>query len=491
MLRTASVTRWRRGLTAAVHGRHLSSKKPGAPLKERFVSVDRSGLKQPHLHALLKDNTHVQALGQQKKAANENELTRFLHSLIAVRGPITVAEFMRHALSHPVHGYYMKRDVFGTKGDFTTAPEISQMFGELIGVWCVATWQQMGSPSHVKVVEVGPGRGSLMEDFVRTAKQFPAFYKALEIHLVEISPALRELQQTKLLAVKTSADSFRLPMDGPAICWHDDLSHVPEGPTLFVAQELFDALPVHHDNPDHFRFVVSPGPTPATRVYIGKEKIVTPDVQLPVKSANVSNPSKNPQDILDDLNESAARITAHLEALENESSVEVVPVLSPGVQVGDRIEISPLGIALVQDMASRIAKHGGAALVVDYGRDHASEVSLRGIQHHQFVSVLREPGDVDLSIDVDFNTLKRYATAEPNVRAYGPIGQGLFLKEMGIEHRMAALFQHASEETQENIYDAYERLVNPDQMGSIFKAMALVSDKVVGDPVGFPSNDTN
>ncbi|RHY08972.1 hypothetical protein DYB36_002784 [Aphanomyces astaci] len=243
MLRTASVTRWRRGLTAAVHGRHLSSKKPGAPLKERFVSVDRSGLKQPHLHALLKDNTHVQALGQQKKSANENELTRFLHSLIAVRGPITVAEFMRHALSHPVHGYYMKRDVFGTKGDFTTAPEISQMFGELIGVWCVATWQQMGSPSHVKVVEVGPGRGSLMEDFVRTAKQFPAFYKALEIHLVEISPALRELQQTKLLAVKTSADSFRLPMDGPAICWHDDLSHVPEGPTLFVAQELFDALP--------------------------------------------------------------------------------------------------------------------------------------------------------------------------------------------------------------------------------------------------------
>ncbi|ETV95052.1 hypothetical protein H310_11350 [Aphanomyces invadans] len=496
-----TVGRWRR-TAMAIHGRHQSTTKPDSKLKERFVSVDRSGLKQPHLHALLKDNTHVQALGRHKKATKENELTRFLHSLIAVRGPITVAEFMRHALSHPVHGYYMKRDVFGTKGDFTTAPEISQMFGELVGVWCIATWQQMGSPSQIKLIEVGPGRGSLMEDFVRTAKQFPAFYKALEVHMVEISPALKELQQTKLQATAAADGGFRLPNNGPAIYWHDELTHVPEGPTLFIAQELFDALPVHQfeytdkgwcerlididdtrENEDHFRFVLSPGPTPATRVYIGKEKIVTPDIQ--VSKPSTPNESKDPKDILDNLNASAARITAHLEALEKEDSVDVVPVLSPGVQVGDRIEISPVGIALVQEVARRIDTHGGAALVVDYGRDHPSEVSLRGIQHHQFVSVLREPGDVDLSIDVDFSTLKRYATDETRVRAYGPIGQGEFLKAMGIEHRMAALFQNASEEMQETIYDAYERLVDPDQMGTIFKAMALVSDKVVGDPVGF------
>ncbi|RHY29972.1 hypothetical protein DYB32_004718, partial [Aphanomyces invadans] len=328
------------------------------------------------------------------------------------------------ALSHPVHGYYMKRDVFGTKGDFTTAPEISQMFGELVGVWCIATWQQMGSPSQIKLIEVGPGRGSLMEDFVRTAKQFPAFYKALEVHMVEISPALKELQQTKLQATAAADGGFRLPNNGPAIYWHDELTHVPEGPTLFIAQELFDALPVHQfeytdkgwcerlididdtrENEDHFRFVLSPGPTPATRVYIGKEKIVTPDIQ--VSKPSTPNESKggrlDPKHILDDLNASAARITAHLEALEKEESVDVVPVLSPGVQVGDRIEISPVGIALVQEVAKRIDTHGGACV----------------------------------------------------------------------------------EEMQETIYDAYERLVDPDQMGTIFKAMALVSDKVVGDPVGF------
>ncbi|KAF0683778.1 Aste57867_24162 [Aphanomyces stellatus] len=469
---------------------------PKSTLKERIVSVDRSGLKQPHLHSLLKDNAHVKTVA---KKAKENELTRLLHALIAMRGPITVAEFMRHALSHQQHGYYMKRDVFGTQGDFTTAPEISQMFGELIGIWCIATWQQMGSPSHIKIVEMGPGRGSLMEDFVRTAKQFPAFYAALEIHMVEISPALRQIQQTKLGAVQTNDDdaSWRLSSTGPSIAWHEDLAQVPEGPTLFIAQELFDALPVHQfeytdkgwverlvdidESPvsdDHFCFVLSPGPTPATRVYIGKEKIVTPDAQL------MKNMPQNasPQDILANLN-AAAVIAEKLEKEEKEEAP--APVLSANVQVGDRIEICPLGIALIQDMAKRIGAHSGAALVVDYGRDHPSEVSLRGIQNHQFVSVLREPGDVDLSIDVDFSTLKRYATEGGDVRAYGPVGQGQFLTEMGIEHRMAALFQNSSEETQEAIYKAYERLVDPNQMGSIFKAMALVSGKVTGEPVGF------
>ncbi|KAH9114574.1 hypothetical protein AeMF1_011344 [Aphanomyces euteiches] len=478
--RTNLLSRWRAAWTVV---RPFSSDE--SKLKERFVSVDRSGLKQPHnIHALLKDNPQVKSVVKQSK---ENELTRFLRSLIALRGPLTVAEFMRHALSHPLYGYYMKRDVFGSKGDFTTAPEISQMFGELVSIWCIATWQQMGSPSHVKIVEMGPGRGSLMEDFIRTAKQFPAFYGSLEFHLVEISPALREIQQNKLMAVESDG-KWQLPQNGPSIYWHEEIAQVPDGPTLFIAQELFDALPVHqfeytengwcerlvdiNESPvseDHFCFVVSPGPTPATRVYIGKEKIVTPET---IKLKNLPQ-NASPQEILDSLNAS------------EEPKTKDTPVLSPDVQVGDRIEICPLGIALIQEISRRIGTHGGAALVVDYGRDHPSEVSLRGIQKHDFVSVLREPGDVDLSIDVDFSTLKRFATADDTVRAYGPIGQGLFLKEMGIEHRMAALFKNASEETQENIYAAYERLVDPDQMGTIFKAMALVSNNIQGDPVAF------
>jgi hypothetical protein len=146
------------------------------------VEVDRSALKRPA------EARPSQSPVQLKAKTKETPLTHVLRSMIEVKGPLTVAEFMTRALSHPDHGYYMKKDVFGSQGDFTTAPEISQMFGELIAVWCVATWQQMGAPSHVKVVEMGPGRGSLMSDFLRAAKSFPPFYKAIEIHMVDVSP---------------------------------------------------------------------------------------------------------------------------------------------------------------------------------------------------------------------------------------------------------------------------------------------------------------
>ncbi|OQR92942.1 hypothetical protein ACHHYP_03103 [Achlya hypogyna] len=486
-----------------------SSKKPeSSRWQERSIQIDRSGLLQPGIAGtLLKDNKHMQAVNSAKKKSKANELVGFLRSMIEVRGPITVAEFMRHALSHPVHGYYMKRDVFGKKGDFTTAPEISQMFGELIGIWCIATWQQMGMPSAVNIVEMGPGRGSLMVDFVRTAKQFPAFYNALSIHMVEISPALRKIQQEKLqVAVAENGREGRLPQNGPSIAWYEDVTEMPKGtPSLFIAQELFDALPVHQfeytakgwcerlididtsGSEDHFCFVLSPGPTPATRVYIGKEKVFNPASNVIQHLA--TDTSTTPQDILKNINAAAVLQQTQLQANELPETPATkqpdAPILSAGVAIGDRLEISPTGIALVQDVAARLAEDGGAALIVDYGRDHPSEVSLRGIQNHEFVSVLREPGDVDLSIDVDFSTLKRFATAKGDVKAYGPIEQGLFLKEMGIEHRMAALFQNCSEETQEAIYQAYERLVHPDQMGSIFKAMALVSAKVPGAPVAF------
>ncbi|OQS07414.1 hypothetical protein THRCLA_00559 [Thraustotheca clavata] len=474
--------------------------------QERTVQIDRSGLLQPNIaQALLKDNKTMQAINAKKKKSKENELVRSLRSMIEVRGPITVAEFMRHALSDPLHGYYMKRDVFGKKGDFTTAPEISQMFGELIGIWCIATWQQLGMPSAINIVEMGPGRGSLMQDFIRTAKQFPPFYNALNIQMVEISPALRKIQLEKLdVIVGESGKEGKLPDNGPTIAWYEDVSDLPTGtPSLYIAQELFDALPVHQfeytskgwcerlididvsDSEDHFCFVLSPGPTAATRVYIGREKVFNPSSNV-IKHLSSDN-STTPHDILKNINAAAVLQQSQLQenTLPNEPKAPASPILSPNVAVGDRIEISPTGIAIIQDVSRRIAQDGGAALIVDYGRDHPSEVSLRGIQNHEFVSVLREPGDVDLSIDVDFSTLRRYATESGEVKAFGPIEQGLFLKEMGIEHRMAALFQNCSEETQEEIYKAYERLVHPDQMGTIFKAMALISTKVPGVPVAF------
>jgi NADH dehydrogenase [ubiquinone] 1 alpha subcomplex assembly factor 7 len=297
----------------------------------------------------------------------------------------------------------MKKDVFGVKGDFTTAPEISQMFGELIGIWCVATWQQMNMPQELKIIELGPGRGSLMSDFLRAAISFPAFYQALEIHMVEISPALRKIQQQTLGCVPSSdksqdigsaSEKMQIP-GGPIIHWYEDFYKVPQGPSLMIAQELFDALPVHQfqytergwcerlvdidygEGEDHFRFVLSPGPTPAAKVYIGRQKLFDPASIIQPLNLKKSKLADEPIERLD---------------IENNSA----PIHSKGAQIRDRIEISPMGIALIQDMAKRISHHGGAALIVDYGHNHPSELSLRGIKNHEFVSVLREPGEVDL-----------------------------------------------------------------------------------------------
>lgn len=451
--------------------------------KLQSVLVDRSTLKKAG--GALVGNAPEDAL---QKKTKENALVHLLRSIIEVKGPLTVAEYMTRALSHPDHGYYMKKDVFGTKGDFVTAPEISQMFGELIAIWCVATWQQMGMPSHIKIVEFGPGRGSLMSDFLRAAKSFMPFYKAIEIHMVDISPVMQKLQQETLKCESIndntiSKNTMRLPDGGPTIHWHADFANVPHGPSLMIAQELFDALPVHQfeytqhgwcerlvdmdfeTGDDHFRFVLSPGPTPTTRVYIGKEKLFDPSTALsPVTK----------------------QLPHRLDVLDKASK----PVRTAETQIGDKIEISPVSIALVQDMAKRISQSGGGALIVDYGYDHPSGLTLRGIQNHEYVSVLREPGDVDLSIDVNFAMLRRFAIAESKVKSSGPIGQGKFLKNMGIEHRLAMLLQNTeSEKVQEDLISSYERLVKPEQMGTIFKALALFHEDN-GQPVGFEVDST-
>ncbi|GMF27317.1 unnamed protein product [Phytophthora lilii] len=404
-----------KGEKLAQQAKKWQQQKPEDKAKFLSVQVDRSALKQA---GALPSNAPVE-LPQGKSA--ENSLVHVLRSMIEVKGPLTVAEFMTRALSHPDHGYYMKKDVFGSQGDFTTAPEISQMFGELIAVWCVATWQQMGMPAHIKIVEMGPGRGSLMSDFLRAAKSFPPFYNAIEIHMVDISPDID-----------------------------------------------------FEDGGDHFRFVLSPGPTPATRVFIGREKLFDPSTALShVAETHISG--------VEDLKKMQDSVVQRLDVAD----VAGTPVRTAQAQVGDKIEISPVSIALVQDMAKRISQSGGGALIVDYGYDHPSEISLRGIKNHKFVSVLREPGDVDLSIDVDFATLRRFATAEPKVKSSGPVGQGTFLKNMGIEHRLAMLLQNTeSEKVQEDLFSSYERLVEPEQMGTIFKAMALTHEDI-GQPVGF------
>src|SRR5215472_17728702 len=159
----------------------------------------------------------------------ETELRR----IIAADGPMSVATYMALCLGHPVHGYYMTRDPFGRGGDFITAPEISQMFGELIGLWAAAVWQTMGSPTQLALVELGPGRGTLMADALRAARVVPDFAAALDVRLVETSPVLQRRQQESLVGLNVP------------IAWHREFAAVPSGPAIVTANEFFDALPVH------------------------------------------------------------------------------------------------------------------------------------------------------------------------------------------------------------------------------------------------------
>jgi SAM-dependent MidA family methyltransferase len=343
-----------------------------------------------------------------------------IRRIIETDGPISVADYMRLCLGHPQHGYYVTRDPLGAQGDFITAPEVSQMFGELIGAWAAAVWQQMGTPREVRLIELGPGRGTLMADALRSARALPEFADALSVHLVETSPVLREAQQAKLGAVN----------------WHFQIEDVPEGPCIAIANEFVDALPVDQLVKDrdgwHMRMV---GVVDDRLAFV-----VSPDA-LPAR-AEIEAPSG-----------------AILESRH------------------DR----PLAL-----LARRIAGHRGAALVIDYG--HAVTGfgdTLQAVREHRYADPLAGPGESDLTTQVDFAALARTARRE-GTRAHGPIPQGDFLRRLGIAQRAARLNQNATPQQAADIDSALARLTAGDQMGDLFKVLAIGHPDIAALP-GFDS----
>jgi len=241
-------------------------------------------------------------------------LGRLLARRIRQAGPLTLAQYMAEALGHPEHGYYRTRDPFGAAGDFTTAPEISQMFGELLGLWCLEMWQALGTPDAVSLVELGPGRGTLLADALRAARLRPAFRAAVTVHLVETSESLRARQATTLAQAEP----------GVAPVWHESLATVPDGPMLLLANELFDALPIH-------QFV---------RAEEGwRERVVA---------------------LADDGESLCFGLAPPGPALALLGEAQRV------APIGAIAEVSPAAIALAAEIARR-AVAGGAALVIDYG----------------------------------------------------------------------------------------------------------------------------
>lgn len=349
-------------------------------------------------------------------SALEAEIRR----IIATEGPITVARYMALCLGHPTLGYYMTRDPFGARGDFITAPEVSQMFGELIGVWAALVWRSMNRPSPLFLVELGPGRGTLMADLLRAAAIVPSFASALQVHLVETSPVLRRRQQEMLAGLAVP------------IAWHDDIAQVPEGPIIAVANEFFDALPVH-------QAVKGTHGWHERVIGIGADGRLAYGVR--------------------------AELVRGLEGM-----------LPPHVRAappGSLFEWRSDRIASL--LSRRVATFGGAALIIDYG--HAESTvgeTLQAVGKHGYADPLATPGEVDLTAHVDFAALARPAE-RAGCRVEGPIPQRVLLQRLGIEARAAALAARATPAQAEAVGAALRRLTDPSPtgMGELFKAVAF------------------
>ncbi|NYZ14129.1 class I SAM-dependent methyltransferase [Azospirillum sp. RWY-5-1] len=366
-------------------------------------------------------------------------LARRLARRIALEGPLTVAAFMAEALGHPTLGYYTTRDPFGEGGDFVTAPEVSQMFGELIGLWCIDLWARMGGPSPVRLVELGPGRGTLMADALRAASLVPDFRNAVAVHLVETSPVLRERQRRTLAP---------FPLAHGGVRWHDRLEDVPDGPALVIANEFFDALPIRQLQKTEHGWT---------------ERLVDVD----------------PESTHDD-----PRFRFVLEAFGSPAA-GLAPERLAGAAPGSVFEICPAAEAVARSLAARLATQGGAALVIDYGhgRGPALGETLQAVRRHAFAPVLEHPGEADLTAHVDFTAIAAAARAA-GAESFGPVDQRDLLLGLGILQRADALKRNATPPQAAAIDAALDRLLGPDGMGTLFKALAIATPGL-GAPAGF------
>jgi NADH dehydrogenase [ubiquinone] 1 alpha subcomplex assembly factor 7 len=442
----------------------LYSKNDDEDKPDDYISIDRSALFSPAPHHL----DSASYLSNKKHPPTPLDL--HIQAMIKYRsGAITLAEYISEVLTNPSAGYYTQKDeVFGERGDFITSPEISQMFGEMIGIWCVASWQEMNSPKKLRIVELGPGRGTLMADLLRGTASFKDFASALEVHMVEVSDGLKKMQYNALKCIRDDSDNVDSASttssnirsgwgSHPPVYWHRSLDEVStsrpdndDPPTLYIAHEFIDALPVHQfqktergwcerlvdiappNSPHHLSFVLSKGPTPAAMVLLERRL-----KGLPPKVVN---------------------------ALKG-------------------IEICPQGMAVVENISKRIGSHGGAALIIDYGQFAPFESSVQAIMDHTFADIFDRPGMSDISAWVDFDALDLAArTAGAGVHTYGPITQGTFLLRLGIEARMHQLMKNATEKQAKDLESGFNKIVgskdgmivqDDDGMGQTYKVFCI------------------
>ncbi|XP_053999658.1 protein arginine methyltransferase NDUFAF7, mitochondrial isoform X1 [Hylaeus anthracinus] len=382
---------------------------------------------------------------QDSLRANEGKsrnLYQHLYSRILACGPITVADYMKEILTHPSAGYYINKDVFGERGDFTTSPEITQLFGEMIAVWILYEKTKI-SKGPFQIIELGPGRGTLIKDILRVFKQLHIL-NDISVHLVEISPALSLIQAKNLCKTIKEHDTktneseqnsityYRegVTEDGVNIYWYHSIMDVPRKFSIFLANEFFDALPIHKfqktdrgwnevlvdiiegSSEEKFRYVLSNKPSPATLYISDDEK-------------------------------------------------------------RDHVEISPQSLLVVDYIAQYLSECGGCALISDYGHNGDKTDTFRAFSQHKMHDPLSRPGTADLTADVDFAALMKIAIKNNYVITFGPVTQSNFLKSLGIDVRLKLLLKNASKEQRERLESEYRMIMDEDKMGTRFKFLSL------------------
>ena len=348
-----------------------------------------------------------------------NQMERIIKQRIAQHGPVSLAEYMSLALCHPKYGYYVTRDPLGVDGDFTTAPEISQIFGELVAVWIIDKWKMIGAPEKFNLVECGPGRGTLMSDILRVVSKMPEFMSAVNVHMVEASPVLIEKQKESLLNYKD-------------ISWHYDFNEIPDDlPIIVIGNEFFDALPL--------------------------EQLVMIDGKWVQKVISMDNEGA--------FGYGLREMPPGFELKSVEAKNE------------DIYEISPFRISFMRNVCSLVKKNRGAALFIDYGHFKSSVGdTLQAVKDHKYVDVLSEVGEVDITSHVDFEVLAKVAMDE-NLEDISLMTQRDFLLSLGLKERAAALMAIADEKQQEDMVAAVKRLSGKDKedMGELFKVIEVLN----------------
>jgi SAM-dependent MidA family methyltransferase len=359
-------------------------------------------------------------------ATTPKPLLEKIKRMTAINGPLSIAEYMHICMADPTHGYYKTCEAIGQKGDFITAPEISQMFGELIGIWCIATWQELGRPKPFCIAELGPGKGTLMQDLLRAAKANSDFMESMQVVLVETSAAMQETQKSKL--------PNDLVKNGK-IKWEIDIAHLPHMPTIFVANEFFDVIPFR-------QYVKKQSAWHEIGIGLSKES----DLQK-LALANCIEPSDLPQQ------------AGH----EPEGAI---------------FEHAPARNAVAQAIAEHIKANTGAALAIDYGHLKSGfGDTFQAMANHAYVDALSSPGMHDLTSHVDFAALIG-SVHDVGLKNTKQTTQGEFLLNLGLLERAGSLGRGKSEADQNRIRSEVERLAAPDQMGSLFKVLAIASDGV-------------